>query len=145
MTERGHERIAGTKEAEALGPIHVTRTFLPPREEYLHWLDQAYESHQLTNNGPIHKLLEETLRQRFQVPHLKLMANGTLALQLAIQALGVAHRGKGLFSTEALVEFAVQHPPRTDAWHGKRRGFLLLQLPWTHRTAPVPNATTTQA
>ncbi len=70
-------------------PIFVTRTFLPPREEYLHWLDKAYSSHVLTNNGPIHKELEETLRQRFQVPHLKLMANGTLALQLAIRALGV--------------------------------------------------------
>lgn len=70
-------------------PIHVTRTFLPPREEYDRWLDQVYNSHQLTNNGPIHKLLEETLRDRFQVPHLKLMANGTLALQLAIRALEV--------------------------------------------------------
>ncbi|MCC6841428.1 MAG: DegT/DnrJ/EryC1/StrS family aminotransferase, partial [Flavobacteriales bacterium] len=70
-------------------PIFVTRTFLPPREEYLHWLDKAYSSHVLTNNGPIHKELEETLRQRFEVPHLKLMANGTLALQLAIRALGV--------------------------------------------------------
>ncbi|HRO40647.1 MAG TPA: DegT/DnrJ/EryC1/StrS family aminotransferase [Flavobacteriales bacterium] len=70
-------------------PIFVTRTFLPPKEEYLHWLDKAYSSHVLTNNGPIHKELEETLRQRFEVPHLKLMANGTLALQLAIRALGV--------------------------------------------------------
>ncbi|MBL0126369.1 MAG: DegT/DnrJ/EryC1/StrS family aminotransferase [Flavobacteriales bacterium] len=70
-------------------PIHVTRTFLPPREEYLHWLDKAYSSHVLTNNGPIHRELEETLRARFDVPHLRLMANGTLALQLAIRALGI--------------------------------------------------------
>ncbi|MCW5898884.1 MAG: DegT/DnrJ/EryC1/StrS family aminotransferase [Flavobacteriales bacterium] len=70
-------------------PVYVTRTFLPPREEYLHWLDQAYSTHVLTNNGPIHRLLEETLRARFEVPHLKLMANGTLALQLALRALKV--------------------------------------------------------
>jgi dTDP-4-amino-4,6-dideoxygalactose transaminase len=70
-------------------PIYVTRTFLPPRAEYLHWLDKAYSSHVLTNNGPIHKELEETLRTRFDVPHLKLMANGTIALQLAIRALGI--------------------------------------------------------
>lgn len=76
------ERTAGTV-------INVTRTFLPPREEYLAWLDKAYASHVLTNNGPIHRELEETLRQRFAVPHLRLMANGTLALQLAIRALGV--------------------------------------------------------
>ncbi|HQV37358.1 MAG TPA: DegT/DnrJ/EryC1/StrS family aminotransferase [Flavobacteriales bacterium] len=78
------------KEAAKPGEsIYVTRTFLPPREEYLHWLDKAYSSHVLTNNGPIHRELEETLRARFDVPHLRLMANGTLALQLAIRALGV--------------------------------------------------------
>lgn len=70
-------------------PIYVTKTFLPPEEEYLFWLRKAFGSHVLTNNGPIHQQLEETLRQRFQVPHLRLMANGTLALQLAIRALGV--------------------------------------------------------
>lgn len=80
---------AGLETRGADHPIYVTRTFLPPREEYDHWLDQVYNSHQLTNNGPIHKLLEETLRDRFQVPHLRLMANGTLALQLAIRALEV--------------------------------------------------------
>lgn len=75
--------------AEEASPIHVTRTFLPPREEYLHWLDKTYSSHVLTNHGPIHQELEETLRTRFNVPHLRLMANGTLALQLAMRALGV--------------------------------------------------------
>jgi dTDP-4-amino-4,6-dideoxygalactose transaminase len=70
-------------------PIYVTKTFLPPEEEYLMWLRKAYESHVLTNNGPIHRELEETLRARFDVPYLRLMANGTLAIQLAIRALGV--------------------------------------------------------
>jgi len=69
--------------------IYVTRTFLPPREEYQEWLDKVYANHILTNNGPIHKELEETLRARFDIPHLRLMANGTLALQLAIRALGI--------------------------------------------------------
>ncbi|MEO8588904.1 MAG: DegT/DnrJ/EryC1/StrS family aminotransferase [Flavobacteriales bacterium] len=73
----------------ALDPIYVTRTFLPPREEYLVWLDKAYASHVLTNNGPIHRELEETLRSRFDVPYLRLMSNGTLAIQLAIRALGI--------------------------------------------------------
>lgn len=70
-------------------PIYVTRTFLPPRHEYDHWLDKVYASHVLTNNGPIHRELEETLRARFEVPHLRLMSNGTLALQLAIRTLGI--------------------------------------------------------
>lgn len=70
-------------------PIHVTRAFLPPREEFNAWLDRIYESHVLTNNGPIHRELEESLRARFEVPFLRLMANGTLGLQLAIRALGI--------------------------------------------------------
>src|SRR5690606_15396939 len=86
---RSRNRDEQQAEDAAPSPIHVTRTFLPPREEYLHWLDKAYGSRMLTNNGPIHRELEETLRLRFQVPHLKLMANGTLALQLALRALGV--------------------------------------------------------
>ena len=77
------------KAAASSGAIHVTRAFLPPREAYLHWLDQAYRSHVLTNNGPIHRELEETLRARFKVPHLGLVANGTLALQLALRALEI--------------------------------------------------------
>ncbi len=67
----------------------MTRTFLPPREEYDSWLDRIYASHTLTNNGPIHQELEETLRDRFGVPHMLLMSNGTIAIQLAIRALGI--------------------------------------------------------
>lgn len=70
-------------------PLYVTRTFLPPVQEYEVWMHKAYAAHVLTNNGPIHRDLEGTLRTRFEVPHLRLMANGTLALQLAIRALGI--------------------------------------------------------
>lgn len=69
--------------------IQVTRSFLPPEEEYLHWLRKAYSTRVLTNNGPIVRELEETLRARFKVPHLRSMANGTLAIQLALRALNV--------------------------------------------------------
>ncbi len=70
-------------------PILVTRAFLPPRQELDALIDRIYGSHVLTNNGPLHRELEEALRARFEVPALRLMANGTLALQLAIRALGV--------------------------------------------------------
>lgn len=70
-------------------PIYVTKTFLPPEEEYLYWLRKAYSTHVLTNNGPIVRALEETLQRRFDVPFFRSMANGTLAIQLAIRALGV--------------------------------------------------------
>lgn len=70
-------------------PIHVTKTFLPPEEEYLFWLRKAYSTHVLTNNGPIVRELEETLQRRFEVHFFRSMSNGTLAIQLAIRALGV--------------------------------------------------------
>ncbi len=70
-------------------PIYVTKTFLPPEEEYLFWLRKAYSTHVLTNNGPIVRALEETLQRRFEVPFFRSMTNGTLAIQLAIRALGV--------------------------------------------------------
>jgi len=70
-------------------PIYVTRTFLPPRAEYDAWLDKIYESHILTNNGPVHNELEEKLRSVLNADHLLLTSNGTIALQLAIRTLGV--------------------------------------------------------
>ncbi|HRH70944.1 MAG: DegT/DnrJ/EryC1/StrS family aminotransferase [Flavobacteriales bacterium] len=70
-------------------PVLVTRSFLPPEEEYLFWLRKAFASRILTNNGPIHRELESTLQARFKVPFLRLMSNGTLAIQLALRALGV--------------------------------------------------------
>lgn len=83
-----HEAAEGAFEQ----PILVTRAFLPPRAELDAQLDRVYASHVLTNNGPLHRELEEALRARFDVPHLRLMANGTLAIQLAIRALGVSGR-----------------------------------------------------
>ncbi|MEZ4805926.1 MAG: DegT/DnrJ/EryC1/StrS family aminotransferase [Flavobacteriales bacterium] len=83
------DRSGATSSGAEVPPIFVTRSFLPPRAEYEAWLDKAYATHVLTNNGPIHKQLEETLRARFDVPYLRLMANGTLAIQLAIRALGI--------------------------------------------------------
>lgn len=70
-------------------PIHVTRTVLPDRAVYERYFDRAWNDHRLTNNGPLTVELEQALRDRFAVPHLALLGNGTLALQLAIRALGV--------------------------------------------------------
>lgn len=73
-------------------PIYVTKSYLPPLEEYQRLVAEVYASHVLTNNGPLHKRLEHALRERLEAPHLLLMSNGTLAIQLALRALKV--RGK---------------------------------------------------
>jgi len=69
--------------------ILVTRTFLPPLEEYSSLLETIWESGHVTNNGPLCLQLEELLKTRLEVPHLLPVSNGTLALQLAIKALNL--------------------------------------------------------
>jgi len=72
--------------------INVTRSFLPPREEYEKYLDQIWESHWLTNNGPLVKELEAKLKEYLGVQYLQLTSNGTIAIQIALKAMGI--RGK---------------------------------------------------
>lgn len=67
--------------------INVTKTFLPPFEEYSKYLKQIWESHWVTNQGPLAVELEEKLKKFLGVNNLLLVSNGTIALQLAIKAL----------------------------------------------------------
>lgn len=67
--------------------IEVTRPFLPPQEEYQHYLNAIWERNWLTNNGPIVQQLETELCQTLEVQHLSFLSNGTIALQIAIKAL----------------------------------------------------------
>ncbi|HNV37367.1 MAG TPA: DegT/DnrJ/EryC1/StrS family aminotransferase, partial [Rectinema sp.] len=69
--------------------INVTRSFLPPREEYEKYLDQIWESHWLTNNGPLVKELEAKLKEYLGVQYLQLTSNGTIAIQIALKAMGI--------------------------------------------------------
>jgi len=69
--------------------IPVTQSYLPPMEEYLHYLNQIWESHQLTNHGPLVVELERKLKEYLGVRHLYFVSNGTIALQIAIRALGL--------------------------------------------------------
>lgn len=44
--------------------------------------------------------------------------------------IGVSHHGRMSFREEHAVAFSVVEPPRTDSWHGKRKGILRLDIPW---------------
>lgn len=66
--------------------IEVTKTFVPPLEEFIGFVREAYATGQLTNDGPLVKRLEEALGKRLGFDHVVLTANGTLALQVALQA-----------------------------------------------------------
>ncbi len=69
--------------------ITVTKTFLPPLDTYQQLLQGIWDRGQLTNGGPIAEQLEHALRRHLGVKHLLYVSNGTLALQLAIKALGL--------------------------------------------------------
>lgn len=69
--------------------IPVTKPFLPPREEYESYLDGIWERNWLTNNGPLVNELELRLKEHLGLDHLLFVSNGTIALQLAIKALGL--------------------------------------------------------
>ena len=67
--------------------INVTRTFLPPLEDYLFYIQQIWDTNQLTNNGPLVNELEARLKEYLSVKHLFFVSNGTIALQIALKAL----------------------------------------------------------
>ncbi|MCA0251216.1 MAG: DegT/DnrJ/EryC1/StrS family aminotransferase [Actinobacteria bacterium] len=70
-------------------PIHVVRPFLPPLAEYVQELESIWETHHLTHSGPKHQALTAALADYLSVPQVSLFANGHLALEAALQTLGV--------------------------------------------------------
>ncbi|MGS2722712.1 DegT/DnrJ/EryC1/StrS family aminotransferase [Porticoccus sp. GXU_MW_L64] len=67
--------------------IPVTRPSMPNRKLVQSYLDGIYERKWLTNNGPLLKELTVRLEEYLGVENLLLVANGTLALQLAYKVL----------------------------------------------------------
>ncbi len=67
--------------------INVTKSYLPPLEDYVNYLQRIWDSSQLTNNGPLVQELEAKLKEYLGVKHLFFVSNGTIALQIAIKAL----------------------------------------------------------
>ena len=69
--------------------IFVTKTFLPPLEEYVEYLKEIWDSGFITNDGPMFQRFEKELARFTNHEHLVCLGNGTLALQVAIRALGL--------------------------------------------------------
>lgn len=68
--------------------IFVTRSSMPPYEEYIEAVKPLWDSRLLTNMGKYHAELEQELKEYLDVPELSLMVNGHMALELTIQAMG---------------------------------------------------------
>ncbi|EKN62790.1 DegT/DnrJ/EryC1/StrS family aminotransferase [Schinkia azotoformans] len=67
-------------------PIMVTKSFLPPLNEYMKELERIWDNSWLTNNGEIHNEFEKNLVQYLGVPYASLFVNGHLALETAIKS-----------------------------------------------------------
>jgi dTDP-4-amino-4,6-dideoxygalactose transaminase len=70
--------------------INVTKTFLPPVEDYLEQIKRIWNNNHLTNHGPLVNELENKIKEFLGVKYFFLVTNGTVALQIAIKALNLS-------------------------------------------------------
>ena len=89
--------------------IYVTKSSMPPIKNYVRHLYDLWETRHLTNQGEKHEQLQQMLASELGVAHVALTANGHLALELALKALGCTGE--------------VITTPFTFASEEKRRGF----------------------
>lgn len=67
--------------------INVTKTFLPPIEEYQQQVQRAWNNQWLTNRGEWVLELEEKLKEYLSVHHILITNNGTIPIQIALKIL----------------------------------------------------------
>jgi dTDP-4-amino-4,6-dideoxygalactose transaminase len=72
--------------------INVTKTYLPPLEEYVEYLRKIWDSGHVTNNGPLVRELEQKLKDYLGVKHLFFTANGTIGLQISLKSLNITKK-----------------------------------------------------
>jgi dTDP-4-amino-4,6-dideoxygalactose transaminase len=70
-------------------PVYVTKSFLPKWEEYAVILKQIWDRGVLTNQGYCVKDFEVKMKEYLGVNFFHYVANGTIALQLALDALDI--------------------------------------------------------
>ena len=82
--------------------IFVVKPSLPPLEEYMEEIRDIWETGVMTHNGPKHELLRKELERFLGIDNVTLFANGHLALEMAIQALGLKEKGEELGGGEVI-------------------------------------------
>ena len=70
-------------------PIYVTRPFMPPLDEFCQGLKEIWENKWLTNNGPVLQRYTKKMKDFLDVENTVMFNNGTLALQIGLQGLGI--------------------------------------------------------
>lgn len=68
--------------------IPVTKSFIPPIEEYSKQVERAFKNEWLTNRGELVLELEDKLKDFLDVSNILITNNGTIPLQIALKLLG---------------------------------------------------------
>ncbi len=70
-------------------PLHVGRPNIGSREAFLKYAEEMFDRRWLSNNGPLVQEFEQKVAEYHGVRHCISMCNGTVALEIAIRALGM--------------------------------------------------------
>lgn len=76
-------------EEMAMENIYVTKSYLPPREEFFKYASEIFDNCILTNEGPFSRLLAEKIRHFLDIDNFSYVTNGTVALQLALKSMNI--------------------------------------------------------
>jgi len=71
-------------------PLHVGRPNIGSKQAFLDYVDDVFERRWFSNNGPLLQAFEQRVADFLQVKHCVAMCNGTIALEIAIRALGLS-------------------------------------------------------
>lgn len=69
--------------------INVTKTALPSIETYIGYVKKIWDNNYLTNQGPLLHEFEAKMKEYNSVEDFHFVGNGTIALQLALNALDI--------------------------------------------------------
>lgn len=69
--------------------IQVTKPAMPKFEDYIEEIKDLWESGWLTNSGLKHQELEKKLSEYLKTQNLELIVNGHMAIEIALESLGV--------------------------------------------------------
>jgi len=70
-------------------PLHVGRPNIGDRDAFMKYAEEIFDSRWLSNNGPMVQEFERRVADYHNVKHCVAMCNGTVALEIAIRALGL--------------------------------------------------------
>lgn len=69
--------------------IPVTRSSMPPFEEYIEEIHSLWDSHWLTNCGVKHQQLQSKLQEYLKVKHVEMFVNGHSAIEAILEAFNI--------------------------------------------------------